>query len=259
MKFENQVKRILQTGRTAWGVTLPDASNSMAKASINAGIDFLWVDLEHRPFEVDAVTWVPILCRQKDCACVVRVSGLAPQLAKKALDIGANCVMFPQINTPDEAQRAVEYCKYPPQGSRGVSPQWTQWLDVAWSDYLPAANDETCVIVQVETPEGMRNLDAIAAVEGVDIVFAGPNDLAASLGLIGNVKHPDVQAYLADFPRRVAAQGKAAGITFADLEACRQAYRQGYRFISFGTILLHGSRGIEAELARFRGLEEGGR
>ncbi|MFO0819094.1 MAG: aldolase/citrate lyase family protein [Pirellulales bacterium] len=256
MMFDNRVKRLLREGRAAWGVTLPDASNVMAKASINAGIDFLWVDLEHRPFEVDAVTWVPILCRQKNCACVVRVSGLSPQLAKKALDIGANGVMFPQINTPEEARLAVEYCKYPPQGSRGISPQWTHMMDVAWSDYLPAANDETCVIVQVETPEGIKNLDAIAAVQGVDIVFAGPNDLAASLGFIGNNKHPEVQAYLADFPGRVAAQGKAAGVTFADIEACRQAYQQGYRFISFGTILLHGSRGIESELTRFRALEK---
>lgn len=253
--FENRIKRLRRQDRAVWGVSLPDASDLMAKLTINEGVDFLWVDLEHRPFDAYEVRWVPILCRMKDCACVVRVAGLDPQLIKKALDIGANTIMVPQVNTAEEAALAVRYAKYPPLGARGVSPLWTSYLDVSWDDYLPAANDETCVIVQIETPEGIRNLDEIARVDGVDVVFAGPMDLAASLGQIGRPGHPDVQKYLADFPARVAACGKTAGITFADPNACERAYQQGYRFISFGTILLHGSRGIATELKRFRALE----
>lgn len=253
--FENRVKTLIAAARGIWGVSLPDASDLTAKLSVDTGIDFLWVDLEHRPFEVDAVRWVPIICRQKKCACVVRVAGLDPQLIKKALDIGANCVMIPQVNTAEEARLAVQYAKYPPIGSRGISPLWTVFMDVAWDDYLPVANQETSVIVQVETPEGMRNLEAIAAVEGVDIVFAGPTDLSASLGHIGKVNHPEVQAFLADFPKRVRACGKTAGITFADPDACQRAYEQGYRFISFGNILNHGTKGIKTELQRFRSLE----
>ena len=176
------------------------------------------------------------------------------QLIKKALDIGANCVMIPQVNTADEARRAVQYAKYPPQGSRGISPLWTFFMDVAWDDYLPAANDDTCVIVQIETPEGMRNLEEIASVEGVDVLFAGPMDLSASLGHIGQTNHPDVQQFLADFPRRVVASGKAAGITFSERDACRQAYEQGYRFIAFGSILSHGTRGLKTELESLREL-----
>jgi len=254
--FENKVKELIKQSRGAWGVSLPDASDLLAKLTVDSGIDFLWVDLEHRPFEVNDVRWVPIICRQKNCACVLRVSGLDPQLIKKALDIGANCVMIPQVNTAEEARLAVQYAKYPPQGSRGISPLWTVFMDVAWDDYLPVANDETCVIVQVETPEGIRNLEAIASVEGVDVVFAGPTDLSASLGHIGKANHPEVQAFLADFPRRVQACGKTAGITFADLDACQRAYEQGYRFISFGSIVAHGSHGLKAGLQGFRGLEE---
>jgi 4-hydroxy-2-oxoheptanedioate aldolase len=254
--FENRVKTLLSQSRGVWGVSLPDASDLMAKLTIDTGVDFLWVDLEHRPFEVDAVRWVPILCRQKECPCVVRVAGLDPQLIKKALDIGANCVMIPQINTAEEARLAVQYAKYPPVGSRGISPLWTIYMDVPWDEYLPVANQETCVIVQVETPEGIRNLEAIANVEGVDVVFAGPTDLSASLGHIGKPNHPDVQRFLAEFPQRVTACGKAAGITFADPDACQQAYEQGYRFISFGSILNHGMRGLKTELNRFRSLEQ---
>lgn len=253
--FENQIKKLLAQSRCAWGVSLMDAGDLMAKFSIDTGIDFLWVDLEHRPYDVEAVRWVPMHCRRKDCACVVRVAGLDPQLIKKALDIGANTIMVPQINTAEEARRAVQYAKYPPLGSRGISPWWTTFMNVAWDDYLPAANAETGVIVQVETPEGIANLDAIAAVEGVDIVFAGPADLSAVLGHIGKPNHPDVQKFLADFPARVAAHGKAAGITFIDLDACQRSYEQGYRFISFGAILHHGAKGITDQLKRFRQLE----
>jgi len=252
--FENNVKKLLAASGAAWGASLPDASDLMAKFTVNTGVDFLWVDLEHRPYETDAVRWIPIICRGKGCACVIRVAGLDPQLIKKALDIGANCVMIPQVNTADEARRAVQYAKYPPHGSRGVSPLWTFFMDVSWDDYLPAANDETCVIVQIETPEGMRNLEEIASVEGVDVVFAGPMDLSASLGHIGQTNHPDVQRFLADFPRRVAARGKIAGITFGEYDACQKAYEQGYRFIAFGSMLSHGTRGLKAELGQLREL-----
>ena len=254
-RFENKLKRLFASGRAAWGCALVDCSNVMAKMSISTGIDFLWVDLEHRPYYTHEVQHVPIMCRLAGCPCVVRVAGLDPQLIKKALDIGANTVMVPQVNTADEAKRAVEYAKYPPQGSRGISPYWATFLDVNWNDYLPVANDETAVIVQVETPEGIKNLDAIAAVDGVDVVFAGPMDLSASLGHIGRPEHPDVQKFLADFPQRVIAAGKAAGITFVDPDQCAKSYEQGYRFISCGALVHHGTRGLTAELKRFRGLE----
>jgi 4-hydroxy-2-oxoheptanedioate aldolase len=253
--FENPVKRLFRQGRAAWGASIPDASDLLAKLTVNSGVDFLWVDLEHRPYGTEAVRWIPIICRSVGCACIVRVAGLEPSGIKKALDIGANCVMVPQVNTAEEARLAVEYSKYPPEGSRGVSPLWTLFMDVSWDDYLPVANDETCVVVQIETPEGIRNLDEIAAVNGVDVVFAGPMDLSASLGKIGQIHHPEVKEFLASFPQRVRAHGKVAGITFADLGACQEAYRQGYRFIAFGNLASHGVRGLKADLETLRNLE----
>lgn len=253
-RFENRVKKRLAEGKTAWGASLADASDLAAKFTINAGVDFLWVDLEHRPYDVAEVRWVPILCRQKGCDCLVRVAGLDPQLIKKSLDIGANAIMVPQVNTADEARLAVQYAKYPPQGTRGISPLWTFYMDVPWDDYLPVANAETCVVVQVETPQGIANLDDIAAVEGVDVVFAGPMDLSASLGHIGKPGHPDVQRFLQEFPRRVAAHGKAAGITFGDFESCKKAHEQGYRFINFGNLLGHGATALTADLQRLKKL-----
>jgi 4-hydroxy-2-oxoheptanedioate aldolase len=252
--FENRVKTVLRQGGTVWGAALPDASNVMAKLSIDTGVDFLWIDTEHGPFGVEAVTMVPVLCRMKQCMPLIRVAGLDPSLIKKALDIGASGVMVPQVNNAEEARLAVQYAKYPPLGTRGVSPTWTLYLDVPYADYLPAANDETCVVVQVESTEGLENLEAIAEVEGVDVVFAGPSDLAASLGHIGQPHHPVVQACLAQFPKRVAKTGKASGISVAGRDASRKAYEQGYRFINIGHLLVQGTIGLSADLRVLREL-----
>jgi 2-keto-3-deoxy-L-rhamnonate aldolase RhmA len=252
--FESKVKRLLAQGQPAWGASLPDASELIAKLTVDTGVDFLWIDIEHHPFDTFEVRWIPMVCRQKGCVPLVRVAGLDPQQIKKALDIGASAIMVPQVNTADEARLAVQYAKYPPQGTRGVSPLWPIFLDVAYSDYLPAANAETCVVVQIESPAGIANLDTIAAVEGVDVVFAGPLDLSASLGHIGQVDHPDVQQFLAEFPRRVAPSGKASGITLVGYEACRRAFAQGYRFINIGNLAVQGTQGLTADLQKLRQL-----
>jgi len=250
--FENKVKKLLSQGQAAWGAGLLDSSLLMAKLTVNTGIDFLWIDTEHSVYGLDSIFMLPVICRMNGCVPLVRVATLDPGLIKKALDIGASAIMIPQVNNAAEARLAVRYAKYPPEGTRGVSPTWTIFMDVSYSDYLPAANEETCVIVQVETPEGIGNLEAIAEVEGVDVVFAGPSDLAASLGHIGQNTHPVVESFLEQFPRRVAKAGKASGISLAGLEACRQAYEQGYRFINIGHILLQGHLGLTADLKRLR-------
>ena len=255
--FESRIKQRLSSSRTAWGAAAPDTSEFVAKLTINCDIDFLWIDLEHRPYGTYEVRWIPILCRQMDCTPMIRVPGLDSSWIKKALDIGASAIMIPQVNTADEAKRAVEFAKYPPAGSRGISPLWTTLMDVSWDDYLPAANDETCVIVQIESSAGIDNLDAIAAVDGVDVVFAGPADLSASLGVIGQFGHPELQRFLAEFPARVAEHGKPAGITFGTFDECRRAYDQGYRFINIGSLLNYGINGLKSALEQLRGQEDG--
>lgn len=250
--FENRVKQRLSDGSAAWGAVVPDPGEFVAKATINCDIDFLWIDLEHCSYGTYEVRWLPILCRQAGCAPMIRVPGLDPSWIKKSLDIGANTIMVPQINTANEAKLAVEYAKYPPIGSRGITPAWTAMMDITWDEYLPVANDETCIIVQIETPQGIENLDAIAAVEGVDIVFAGPADLSASMGIIGQFDHPKLKEFLAEFPKRVAESGKPAGITFQTLEQSQQAYDQGYRFINVGSLIHHGIDGLKAGLKTLR-------
>lgn len=253
---ENPVKQKLAAGKAAWGASATCADEFANQICISTGIDFLWIDTEHSSFGLDDVRLLPILARQKGCVPMIRVAGLDPNLIKKALDSGASAVMIPQINNAEEARAAVRAAKYPPQGARGVSPLWTFYMDLPWSEYLPHANDEIMVVAQVESPEGIENLDAISAVDGVDVVFAGPADLAASLGVIGQTSHPKVKEFLASFPETVAKHGKAAGIALGTTEDAEEAYRNGYRFIAFGSILFAGSRGIVDGLKRLRALEE---
>ncbi|MDA1014473.1 MAG: aldolase/citrate lyase family protein [Planctomycetota bacterium] len=252
--FENRIKKCLANGGVALGAGAPGLSESVAKLSVNCDIDFFWIDLEHRAYGTHEVRWMPIICRQAGCAPMIRVPGLDAVWIKKALDIGANTIMVPQINTADEAKRAVEYAKYPPLGSRGITPTWTMMMDITWDEYLPVANDETAVIVQIESPQGMKNLAEIAQVEGVDVVFAGPADLSASMGIIGQFQHPDLLKYLAEFPKRVGEYGKPAGITFGSLDPCIQAFKDGYRFINIGTLVNYGIDGLKAGLAQMRAL-----
>ena len=250
--FENKVKTLLAEGKPAWGAGLPDQSDFIAKLTVDTGIDFLWIDTEHRPYDATDIPWIPVLCRMKGCVPIVRVAGLDPQLIKKALDVGAAGVMLPQINNAEEARRAVQYAKYPPDGTRGVSPWWTFFMDVSYEDYLPAANQETCVIVQIESREAIDNLEEIAAVEGVDVLFAGPLDISAALGHIGQVEHPEIQGFLEEFPRRAARCGKASGITLRGFEAGKKAYDAGYRFIVIGGLIIQGIAGLKADLERLR-------
>ena len=235
-----------------WGAA-PVLPHPLAiQLTLDSGADFLWIDTEHASFGMEALELTPAIIRSKGVMPLIRVSHLDQGLIKKALDVGAMAVMLPQIDNAEQAELAVRFSKYPPLGSRGVSPMWTFYNGVDWKDYLPEANDEIMVVAQVESVEALDQVEAIAATPGVDVVFAGPADLAASLGHIGDTAHPEVQQFLADFPARVAKYGKAAGISVGGVEASFKAYTQGYRFINYGNLLWDGANGLKANLKLLR-------
>ncbi len=253
-RFANPIKEKLAAGGTAWGSATMGPTALAAKFTASTGVDFVWIDTEHASYGAESIELVPPVVRQSGAVPMVRVAALDPALIKKALDVGAQAVMVPQVNNAAEAKRAVEYAKYPPVGTRGVSPMWTFYNDVDWKDYLPQANDEILIVVQVESPEGVRELEAIAQVEGVDVVLAGPMDLSAAFGHIGQIGHPEVQQFLAEFPPRVAKYGKTPGIALGSYEAAEKAWRQGYRYINFGNLYFDGVHGIKANLAKLKAL-----
>lgn len=253
-RFENKVKNLLSTGGTAWGASTMGTDPLAAKLTATTGVDFVWIDTEHSSFGAESIELLPALIRQSESMPLVRIAGLDPSLMKKALDIGAQGIMIPQIDSAEEARLAVQYAKYPPMGTRGISPMWTFYNDIPWSEYLPHANDEIVVVVQVESVSALDQVEAIAAVDGVDIVFAGPMDLSAALGQIGQPQHPEVQRFIEDFPARVASAGKIAGIALGGYASSAKAWSQGYRFIIFGNLYFDGFHGIKANLAKLKAL-----
>jgi 4-hydroxy-2-oxoheptanedioate aldolase len=251
----NKVKAKLKAGGTAWGSSTMSTSPLAAKLVATSGVDFVWIDTEHASFGTESIEMLPTLVRQSGCMPMVRIAGLDPWLMKKALDIGAQAVMIPQVDGAEQAAAAVRHAKYAPQGTRGISPMWTFFNDIEWKDYLPCANDETMIIVQVETALATEQVELMAQVEGVDVVLAGPMDLSATLGHMGEIEHPTVQKFLEEFPARVTKYGKTAGIAVGSYEAAALAYQRGYRYISFGNLFFDGFHGIRANLAKLKALE----
>jgi 4-hydroxy-2-oxoheptanedioate aldolase len=172
-------------------------------------------------------------------------------LIKRYLDIGAQSVLIPYVQTPEEAANAVRYTRYPPQGVRGVAGSTRASGYGRIKDYFRRVHDELCVLVQVETRLAVKNLDAIAAIEGIDGVFIGPNDLAADLGYLGNWQHADVWKVMEDAAKRILKAGKAPGILVGEADG-KRCLDMGFRFVAVGADVGMLVRGADALAARFK-------
>jgi 2-keto-3-deoxy-L-rhamnonate aldolase RhmA len=153
-------------------------------------------------------------------------------MVKRAMDAGAQTLLFPYVQNVEEAKRAVASTRYPPQGVRGVAGTHRASRFGTIADYVVNAAQEVCVIVQIETPSALSQLEAIAAVPGVDSIFVGPADLSASMGHLGDMGHPDVQATLADAARRCRAIGKPCGIVGGTPELVARFLEDGYSWVA---------------------------
>jgi 4-hydroxy-2-oxoheptanedioate aldolase len=185
---------------------------------------------------------------------VVRAAWNDPVLVKRILDIGAQSILLPYIQTAAEAQRAVQAVRYPPRGIRGVSASSRASQFGRIKGYLSRADEEICLLLQIETRAALDQLEAIARVDGVDGLFIGPADLSASLGHLGHLQHPETQAAIQDAGRRLQLMGKPAGI-LATVEADARRYMEwGYSFVAVGvdTSLLANAADQLAESFRAR-------
>jgi 2-dehydro-3-deoxyglucarate aldolase/4-hydroxy-2-oxoheptanedioate aldolase len=212
------------------GTWLMAAAPATAEALGHAGLDFLVVDMEHVPIEVADL---PGILRAIGCTrarAVVRLAWNDRVLVKRALDAGAETIMVPFVQNAEEARAAAAFAQYPPEGVRGVAAIHRGSRYGQSEGYFDQANAQVCTIVQLETPEALGNLRAIAAVPGIDALFVGPGDLAAAMGHIGNIGHPEVQAALARAARDCAALDKPVGIVGPNPEMVARFLEYGYRF-----------------------------
>ena len=231
----NAFKHALAERRMQIGTWLMSAAPSTAEALGCAGFDFLVVDMEHVPVDTPQMVEILRALAATPAAGVVRLPWNDMVMAKRALDGGAQTVMLPFVQDAGEARRAVAYTRYPPDGVRGVAGLHRANRYMTVEGYLGRAASELCVAVQIETLSALANLPAIAAVDGVDTIFVGPSDLAASMGLLGDVGHPDVQAKLREGAQMCRQAGKPCGIIAGSPEVAARYADYGYTWIALGS------------------------
>jgi 4-hydroxy-2-oxoheptanedioate aldolase len=231
----NAFKHGLAAGQLQIGLWSSLCSNIVADIIGDSGFDWILLDTEHSPNEIPGLVSQLQAVQRGTATPIIRPAWNDAVLAKRALDIGAQTLLFPYVQNVEEAKRAVASTRYPPQGIRGVSVAARASRYGRTPGYLGKANAEICVLVQVETREAMKELEAIAAVDGVDGVFIGPSDLAASLGHLGNPAHPEVQEAIHDAVKRLKKVGKPAGILTGNDEEIRRYIDWGYLFVAVGS------------------------
>ncbi len=209
-------------------VTVP--SPEVAEIMARVGFDYLWLDAEHGPAGFVTVQHM-IQAVGGRCASLVRVPDQDEVWLKKALDTGCDGIIVPQIRSAAEAQAVVDACLYPPEGQRSVGITRAHAYGMAFQDYVATANQDLLVVLQVEHVEGVRHIEAIVQVPGIDVILVGPYDLSGSLNLLGQVEHATVQEHIATVQRVCADAGVTTGIFAADVPAAVRAIAQGFQLI----------------------------
>ena len=232
----NHFKRAIANS-TPVGAWLSSGAAVTAEALGYAGFDFLVVDCEHTPLDPPQMADVLRAIAGTPAMAVVRPPWNDMVLIKRAMDAGANTLLIPFVQNADEARRAVSYTRYPPEGVRGVAGMHRGSRYGTVPNYLQTAGTEVCVIVQVETLVALEQLPEIAAVPGVDSIFVGPNDLAASMGHVGNMPHPEVQAMMAHAARECRRLGKPCGTLGSTPDVVAQYLEFGYSWVAVGSDL----------------------
>ena len=238
--YPNDLKAKLKAGKTILGSSLPAPVPAITAMVMKTAPDFIWIDTEHAPFATESLGTIPVMMRQRGVAPMIRVAWNDPALIKKAYDVGAVAVMVPQVNTPEEAELAVRYAKYPPEGQRGLSPMWAITAGEDWNHVIKTANEETVLVVQVESQEAYNNLDEIKQVSGIDVLLVGPLDLSASVGRITETGSKEVQDIMKDVPKRLDGTGIVAGTTLGEVEEIKEKLGWGYRFMNVGSAMAYG-------------------
>ena len=233
---ENTLKSNLAAGKLQTGVWLTLANPIAAEIAGRAGFDWCLIDAEHGPNDIPLILSQLQALAGTPAQAVVRVPIGQDWVLKQVLDLGAQTIMVPMVNTGADAARAAAAMRYPGAGVRGMGAalaRASRYGEIV--DYVASANDQICLIAQVESRTAIENIDAIAGTQGVDCVFIGPADLSADMGFPGNPDHPEVQAAIDHAITRITAAGKAAGIISFDPAQFAGLAQKGVTFLGAGS------------------------
>jgi 4-hydroxy-2-oxoheptanedioate aldolase len=248
----NVFKTSIAAGQPQIGFWQALASPYTAEICAGAGFDWLLIDAEHAPNDLPLILSQLQAVAPYDVEAVVRAPIGDAVLIKQLLDVGARSLLIPMVESEEQAREIVRATRYPPAGIRGIGSaigRASRWNRTA--NYLQEAEQEICLLLQVESVAGLEAIDDIANTPGVDGVFIGPSDLSAALGHIGNPAHAAVQQAIEQGIGRILKAGKAAGILIADETLARRYLSLGATFVAVGTDVTVLARGAEALARRF--------
>ena len=250
----NSFKAALLDGRPQIGLWLGFAEPYLADLSARAGFDWLLIDGEHAPNDIRSALRQLQAIAPTASHPVVRLPVGDVVLIKQALDIGAQTLLIPMVETAEQAAELVRATRYPPRGIRGVGAALARASAFGTiGDYLATADEQICLLVQIESVTALAALDEIAAVEGVTGIFIGPADLAASMGYLGNPGAPAVQLAVTTALARIRALGKAAGVLTSDQDFAERCLQSGATFVAVGSDVGLFTNALAATVGRFLG------
>ncbi len=249
----NAFKQALKAGKAQIGLWSSLSSNYTVEVIAGAGFDWILIDLEHSPNDLESLLGQLQAAAPYGTHPVVRVPWNDMVTIKRVLDVGAQSLLVPYVSSAEEAGAAVSYTRYPPKGARGVAGTTRATRFGRIKDYAQRAHEEICLLVQVENQAGLEAIEAICGIDGIDGVFVGPADLHASLGHTGEIANPQVKPLIDDAIRRIRKAGKAPGILTPSVEDARRWLDCGALFVAVGADVGILARGAEALAAKFKG------
>jgi 2-keto-3-deoxy-L-rhamnonate aldolase RhmA len=252
--WESPVKKLLREGKPVIGVTITANSVEVAAQAANLGFDFLWIEMEHSPITLETLRNMVLATRGLKAIPFARVPVNELWTAKRVLDAGVLGVIFPFTSMPELARQAAAACKYPPAGRRGSGAGLATFRWPAPEGYFDFADRNVLVIVVIEEVEALRNIDAIAAIPGVDVIFIGRSDLSFSLGLRGQLDHPKVQEAVAKIAAAAKKHNKVLGTLSGNPDQIKKYIEQGFLFFQAGTelgLMAAGARELLEPLGKF--------
>lgn len=248
----NHFKIRLASRHMQIGLWLALADSYAAEICATCGYDWLLIDGEHAPNDLRSILQSLQAIAPYPASAVVRLPHGDANLIKQVMELGAASLIVPMVESADAAHRIARAMRYPPEGTRGVGSgmaRSSRWR--SYPDYLAQANDVACLIVQLETATALARAEEIAGVEGVDAVFFGPADLAASMGLLGQTSHPEVHAAIVDGIERVVRTGKPVGVLCGDDALLRDYVAAGASLVAIGVDTSLMAEAAKALLTRF--------
>ncbi len=256
----NWIKKRVNSGQVLAGTFLNLGVGCAAEIAGRAGLDWILIDMEHGLGGDGTLVSYLQAARVGGICPIVRIVANRCEYFKRALDLGAAGIMVPQVNTPQEAEYAVQCMKYPPEGIRGMTrSSWAGGFGLEGAQYIAEANENVLAVVQIETQDAVRNVEEIAAVAGVDVLFVGPSDLSCNLGIPCDLKHPQLRECLVSVMQAAKKHGKKTGILIKSADFLPAVVADGFTLIAMGTDLTLLTGGLKKIADSFESHRESGK